>query len=495
MVVHGTTEVDLWPNQFDREDLNDAKRLLSAIRNVTAEEFRYSMTNLIRSQVEAEPAPVGLFVESERRNWRGRPHRLFSEKRRKHRRAFGSGPPIISPTRTVDPEVGSEGVIAQIVTEVSRQARTRATIHPGPKTIRERKIRRFILVTDFIGSGDRAYRYLDSAWRVRSVRSWWSARRSKDMSFEVIAYSATEVGRVKIEAHPTRPVVNVVEGCPTIKQVFDLPEVRLRMKDLCIRYGSFISNFDPLGFGGTGALITFAHGMPNNAPAIFHKRSKLKTKPWAPLYPERVTSDRRTNIVAFTEDREASQLELHQVAKEKVLLSPSFLTAPSVIRDAVHVLLSLDRAPRTETAISIRTGLSVMCVRDALARSRRYGWVDDDSRITDKGRKELARLGASVQREVEFKVCKLLYSALAEGAASRLDDAGLYEPVPTAGAFSVSAGGNGLLLLFVGAVAWRQLCHARRCLRQPQRGLARRAWHSTLTSVKVDEFVAPSALP
>ena len=403
MFVHGTTAVDLWLNQFDREDLSDAKRLLSAIRNVTAEEFRDSMTDLVRSRVAADPAPVGLFVESERRNWKGQPHRLFSEKRRKHRRAFGSGPPVIRPVRTVDPEVGSEGIIAQIVSEISEQARTRATIHPGPKTIRERKIRRFILVTDFIGSGDRVYRYLDSAWRVRSVRSWWSARRSKGMSFEVIAYSATETGRDRVAAHPTRPMVRVVEGCPTIKQFFDSPEVRLRIKNLCIRYGSFDPNIDPLGYGGTGALITFAHKMPNNAPAIFHKRSKLKTQPWDPLYPERVTSDRRTGIVASTEDREASQLELHRVAKEKVLLSPSFLSAPSVIRDAVLVLLSLDRTPRTVTAISSRTGISVRRVRDALARSRTYGWVDDDSRITEKGRKEFARLGASVQREVEFK--------------------------------------------------------------------------------------------
>lgn len=407
MVVHETTVVDLWLKQFDREDISDAKRLLSAIRNVTAEEFHDSMTTLVRSRVEAGPAPVGFFVESERRNWRGRPHRLFSEKRRKHRRAFGTGPPIISPARTVDPEVGSEGVIAQIVTGVYKKARTRATIHPGPKTIRERKIRRFILVTDFIGSGDRAYRYFDSAWRVHSVRSWWSARRSKGMSFEVIAYSATEAGREKIEAHPTRPVVNVVEGCPTIKQVFDLPKVRLRMKDLCIRYGSFNPNVDLLGYGCTGALITFAHGMPNNAPAIFHKRSTLKTKPWDPLYPERVTSVRRTDIVALTEDREASQLELHRVVKEKVVLSPSFLSAPWVLRDAIHVLLSLNRAPRTETAISSRTGLSVKRVKGALARSHTYGWVDDDFRITDKGRRELDRLDVSVQREEQFKSASL----------------------------------------------------------------------------------------
>lgn len=194
--------VDHWLNQFDRGDRRDAQRLLAAIRNVTADEFHDAMTDLVRSRVEADPWPVGLFVETERGHWRGRAHRLFKEKGRKHRRAVGSGPPIIHPARTVDPEVGSEGLVAQIATGVFRQNNKRSTIHPGPDTIRKRQIRRFILVTDFIGSGDRISRYLDAAWRVRSVRSWWSARRSKGMSFEVAAYSATEAGRQKVEAHP-----------------------------------------------------------------------------------------------------------------------------------------------------------------------------------------------------------------------------------------------------------------------------------------------------
>ncbi len=391
--------VDHWLNQFDRGDRRDAKRLLAAIRNVTADEFHDAMTDLVRSRVEAAPWPVGLFVETERGHRKGQAHPLFKEKGRKHRRAVGSGPPIIRPARTVDPEVGSEGLVAQIVTGVFRQNNKRSTIHPGPDTIRKCQIRRFILVTDFIGSGDRVSRYLEAAWRVRSVRSWWSARRSKGMSFEVVAYSATEAGIQKVKTHPTGPIVHIVEGCPTIEQAFGLPEVRSHMEKLCTYYGSF--NPYPLGYGGTGALITFAHGMPNNAPVIFHKRSHLQTKPWIPLYPERVTSGRRGITIAG--QREAIQRDLQQVVKQRVLSSPRFLSAPSVLRDAVHILLFLDRAPRSETVISARTGLSVKRVRNALARSHIYGWVDDDNRIADKGRRELVRLGAPIQREVSFQ--------------------------------------------------------------------------------------------
>ena len=393
---------EFWLNQFNLEDRTDAKRLLSAIRHVTADEFHEVMTDLVRSRVVANPAPIGIFVEAERGHRRGRAYRLFTETSRQPRRAFGPGPPVINPTRTVDPEVGSEGPISQIVTGVVRQHGKRATLHPGPDTIRSREVRRFILVTDFIGSGNRATRYLDAAWHVRSVRSWWSARRTCGMSFEVVSYSATEAGQKRVAAHPTGPTLYIAQGCPTIEQLFDVPTVRCRMLELCKRYGSFNHRVDPLGYGGTGALITFAHGMPNNAPAMFHKQSKLKTRPWIPLYPERVTSGRRTGIFPITEQRKAIQVELQKFAKQKALLSPRFLSAPLVLRDAVSVLLSLDRSPRSVIAISARTGFSVERVQDALARISGYGWTDHKHRIVNKGRRELVRLSAPTRKEVQF---------------------------------------------------------------------------------------------
>ena len=156
-----TPLVDLWLNQFERQDRGDAKTLLAAIRNVTANEFHDAMTEIVRSRVIAQPTSVGLYVESERGHRGGKVYRLFKENGKKRVRAIGSGPPVIRTMRTVDPEVGSEGVVAQIVSGVFRQHRKLATIHPGPDTIRRRKIRRFILVTDFIGSGQRTSRYLD----------------------------------------------------------------------------------------------------------------------------------------------------------------------------------------------------------------------------------------------------------------------------------------------------------------------------------------------
>lgn len=394
---------DLWLTQFDRVDRSDASRLLSAVRNVSADEFQEAMTELIQSRANANPAPVGFFVETERGHRNGKAYRLFKEKRRKPRTATGSGPRVIDPRRTVDPEVGSEGVIARIVTDVIRETKRRATLHPGPETIRKRKIRRFILVTDFIGSGDRVCRYLDAAWHVCSVRSWWSARHTKGISFEVLAFSATEAGCRRIDAHPCEPTLHAVEGCPTIDAAFEVPEMRNRMRNLCIRYGAFDHKSDSLGHGGIGALITFAHGMPNNAPTMFHKKSRLKTKPWIPMYPQRVTSGRRKSIGSTVDQDKENRLERRRITNQMVLRSPRLTSAPVVLRDAVQVLISLDGTSHRETVVSARTGLSVERVREALERINRYGWVDEEYRTTVKGRRELARLRAFVPRGVQFR--------------------------------------------------------------------------------------------
>ena len=395
--------VDLWLGQFDRVDHSDARCLLSAIRNVSADEFHDAMTDLIRSRVDASPGPVGLFVETERGHRNGKAYRLFEERRGKPRRATGNGPRVINPRRTIDPEVGSEGVIAQIITSVIREKKIHATLHPGPDTIRDRRIRRFIVVTDFVGGGDRICRYLDAAWHVCSVRSWWSARRTSGMSFEVVAFSVTATGRKRIDEHPCMPTLHTVEGCPTIDEAFDVPEMQHRMRNLCIRYGSFDRSFSPLGYGDTGALIAFAHGMPNNAPAIFHKTSRLKSRPWTPIYPQRVTAGRRKGIGRTVDQVKELQVQRQRIIKQLVLRSPRLASAPSIFRDAVQVLLSLDRRPYDAAALSARTGLSVKRVGKALERINRYGWVDDDFRIAEKGRRELARLRAFVPEELQFR--------------------------------------------------------------------------------------------
>ena len=78
--------------------------------------------------------------------------------------------------------------------------------------------------------------------------------------FEVLAYSATDLGLKRIKKHPCRPEVYYVQPCPTIDTVFP-GAVAQRMKEVCIKYDP--RGHDPiesLGHMGIGALLAFAHG-------------------------------------------------------------------------------------------------------------------------------------------------------------------------------------------------------------------------------------------
>ena len=278
-----------WLGQFAPEDQSTAVALLRAMKLVSRDAFAEGLRALLLARLSEGNLPIGVYVEREVRHRHGVPFRLFKESRTKVRRAFGIGPPPVQPTKAYDANVGSEGLVAQLVSEVCRAHPKKIYNHPGPDVIRKHRIRRFVLVTDFIGSGKRARTYLHAAWRVRSVRSWWSGRASKGLSFEVVAYAATLTGRAVVEGHPSRPEVHTVVGCPTLDTEFSANDVR----NLCEKYSPVPpSVMPPTGYAHGGALIAFAHGVPNNAPLILHKRGNR----WAPLFPARITSATRQHF-------------------------------------------------------------------------------------------------------------------------------------------------------------------------------------------------------
>jgi hypothetical protein len=151
-----------WLEQFGEDDRPRAAKLASVLTLVSADEFAAELTRLLGIRLVNGRQPVALYNETERRHWKGKPNRLFTERRGKVLRAVGkTGPPLVPRNRSVDEEVGSEGVVATILTQFQRSHRKRVLLSPGPDTIRERKVRRFALVTDFIGSGKRVCDFLE----------------------------------------------------------------------------------------------------------------------------------------------------------------------------------------------------------------------------------------------------------------------------------------------------------------------------------------------
>ena len=370
-----------WVSQFATADQADAAALVKAMTLVTRDEFGERLAALIRERGCSGQRPVGLYAERELRRRLGIPNRLFKETKGKVKRATGAGPEPVKSTRDYDLEVGSEGLVAQIITELCREPGSIFLNHPRPDAIRRKRVRRFIVVTDLIGSGRRARDYLEAAWRVRSVRSWSSWRL---LRFEVLAYAATEAGRSNVEKHHSRPLVQFVTPCPTIESEFQDESGPIR--NLCIRYDPM--DHDPiefLGVGGIGALIAFAHGVPNNAPRILHKaRGK-----WAPLFPARITANLRSHF-GQTFDPDAVAARLRQMRQTNLARGPWLHGASPNARLLILVTAALSSGPKGDEALARRTGLTILDIRRWVTEGARLGWVDGNRRLTDRGQRELA---------------------------------------------------------------------------------------------------------
>lgn len=373
-------EAIAWLNQFRDEDKEVATKLLDLVRYVSADEFSNRLMEFINTCLEEQVMPVALYAERPINKYKGRPYRLFKEKKGKIKRSYGVGPEPVKSQLSYKHETGSEGIVSNLITRVCKSKKGQCLNHPGPDEIRKHKVRKFIIVTDFIGTGDRVYNYLDSAWRLASVKSWASYKYIK---FEVISFASIQLGVKKLIGHPARPKVSSIISCPTILTY--KPYSENGFISLCERYGPRFSNksISKLGYGGFGALIAFDHGMPNNAPSIFIS----KNTNWSPLFPNRVTKP------IFIKDPKNSLIissnKLYQMNEQKLV---KFVEDNKIRLDedpAILVLAALKRRPYTIDVIAERTGLSIEETESAINRFKMSGWVCDRNRLTSRAYKEL----------------------------------------------------------------------------------------------------------
>lgn len=383
-----------WLGQFAPNDQGLVSLMLARVSLISRDTFAERLRELIAARIRSGEGPVGLYAEREVPKRNRIPNRLFKEKKTAgHIRAHGKGPDPVAPLPAYTAAVGSEGIVSQLISEFCKLHPTMVFSHPGPSKIRDAKIRRFILVTDFIGSGERVSDYLSAAWRVKSVKSWHSTRSRKGMAFEIAAFSATEAGKKLVERHPCAPLLSLVTLCPTIDSEFS-DAVASEIKAVCFNYCPTTKD-EPLGHGNVGALIAFAHGAPNNMPAIFHRKSRK----WSPLFQSRVTS----SVGASFKDAEVDTAEVVQerliaMRQGKLAQAALALNAPRGMLRRLLVMAALMKGPRRPEIVSRRTRLTLMEIADELAVLLKNGWIDGSNIPTNLGREQVNKAKKSAAR-------------------------------------------------------------------------------------------------
>ena len=402
-----------WIRQFEIDDQAIALSLLDRFTLVTRDEFEHRIASRLEELVAngRVQSPVGLYAEREIPRSYGHPNRLFKQRARPPRSAWGAGPQPVRPINASTPSVGSEGIVAAVITQLHRK-NAQFLSHPGPNAIRARSVRTLLVVTDFIGSGNRVVNYLDSMWRTASVKSW---RSFGLVRIVVVAYETTSRGKSYIESHTCGPLVESVVACPTISEL--PPRLSEQAAAICKKYNPSKSSkyrgllFDQeegehLGYGGVGALIAFAHGCPNDVPPIFHSNGGRRR--WQPLFPGRVTEK---SYVHFGDRRDdgTTILRLRHLGLADEAASRLVERAAPSGRSMLLFLVALKSGARRGQAIARRTSLTIPEVRSLHQQAVDNGWATANGHLTDSGRSQIKDV-PSIERARETLLAPLALS-------------------------------------------------------------------------------------
>lgn len=398
-----TTVID-WLNNFEGPDRITAEKLLDGITWVSDFEFSSTLREKIKNHAKKTNRPIGLFIERELRK-NGSGVQRFYKQKKKPRTAHGAALQPIEGKQYNKFEVGSEGVIATLATALTREYAETFYLHPTMNQIREYKIESFFILTDTVGSGTQVSNFLDSLWKVQTIKSLHSFKRLK---FSVISYAVTPKGENKVLSHKTKPEVIYSMHCPTIDSVFDRKEAD-DIKEFCIRYSrkQYNNNYGPLGYNNSGTLIAYSHGIPNNSPLILHKQSK---KNIPPLFPSRVIGDIKRDLE--TNNTEINHARVLKRNEQLKLATSEWLNKASVqAKNFVVILASLNKSPRSSRAISKRTTLKVEDVDKQLDLAKECGWVSNKNRLTDEGINLLKKLKVKkkIKKDLEWNLDLLYY--------------------------------------------------------------------------------------
>lgn len=372
---------ETWLSQFaEGDDREAAASLADEIHLVSAAAFQSGLRALIDEVVARRADPerkIALYAERPVKLVFGKVPAFFKDSRKG--RATGPGvQPVIADPR--DQEVGSEGVVAQLITDYCRLHPEVALSHPGPTKLRKDRVGDIVIVTDFIGSGRRVHTMLESMRYVASLRSWRSYRL---LRFTVAAYSGTPLGLATVGDQKLKPTILTVMGCPTLFQSFR-GRYQETLRSLCRRYSP--QNETPYGFENSGALLAFAHGCPNNAPPILWSRAKG----WTPLFQGRTTT---LSSEAFSSDADAA-LDRRAEALLGVSNARDSLTTLDSRRwlSTLMVLAASEAGARKDLEFSGRTGLPLAQVTEIASFARIARWLTASGQLTPLGRSELDRL-------------------------------------------------------------------------------------------------------
>ena len=370
-----------WIDQFDYDDRAAARRLISGLTLVSSQEFEIGLKRLIDDEIAHSGQPTALYAVRELDN---RSRSLFEQARNTSSTGRSNESKSID---AVGPgsEIGSEGRVAALITQISRSNNGMCLSHPNLDSMRQRKCRLVLLVDDLLGSGNRVRKFFGSIWRDPTIRSWTSLGLLK---FRVVVFASTVSGWERISRLGRIDSMICDRPCPTFRTLPWNRSSRDSCVTLCKRYGSKASG--PryiLGYGNTMASLVFDHGCPNNTPSILWGQG-VRGQSWSPLFPNRAIEMAEHSVFPpEIVNREPASVLLDAGQTRLAHRRFSGRSDPGAI---VIVLLALiAKGYRRDEALTFATGLSNRELDKQLRRCMECEWITTTRRMTPHGVAEL----------------------------------------------------------------------------------------------------------
>lgn len=379
-----------WLKQFRAADQQVAASLLDSLVLLSDDDVASSIRATLRKLAQTRKGirrKVALYSEREFAE-----ASLFKSEQRPGRdgilraRAVGNtGPPAVKPLRGRT-RVGSEGLIASLVSQAVEASRAICLNNPGPDRIRRNHVGLIVIVTDFLGSGTRVGTMVDKFVKVPSVRAWLS---NGWVRFAVVAAAGTAAGIRAAENHRVAPSLLVTYAVPTLSSFPDRSLVS-KWRWLMGHYGPRRARgAGPEGYGDGGALVAFSHRVPNNTPLLLHQGAR----DWSPLFVGPPSDDLRA---AFGMAPLGARVKSAAAAAAPTPLSDDLTPEEGRMVVVLRAIRGRWRAGQ-EIEFAERTGLTVTEVLDAKDLALTGDLLTAQGRLTEDGQK-LARAGMAQER-------------------------------------------------------------------------------------------------
>lgn len=355
-LIERSEEMQSWLLQFCDDSRPQAVELLLRLQFVSRDAYSEWLKKAIASTVHVESAVYSV------RKFADDVECIWDESGKCHLRPAGS--------------LGSEDLVQSTIANIRKDCSVFLLDHPDIDTLRNKRIKKILLLDDSIGSGNRVASFLQRMLKNKSFLSWWSYNR---VEFNVISFArmleAEEVICGRLPGANRKP-----RKYPATSKIRFLSHLAYRQQGLEQRWGpsakyliSLCSDQEGIpekwqwGYEATMANTVFYHSVPNNLPGILWYQSDN----WQPLFPNRSFPTWLSSLLEGCAGK----------------WNPDGLDNLNGVDSNCDKLLALvKRGVRREPKMAWDVGLDIHVVNQLMLKMRSLGLVTTNNRITEAGR-------------------------------------------------------------------------------------------------------------